>query len=184
MQHSGRSLAGELWSHACRRLTARGLTIVTCTLSIVSSAMLVPLWPRLEIIPVDSTFTVVGHGTQARLTIVVAIHNYGAGPVRLIGPCQVSSLAALERLNPQAQDQWDTVYVPARVMRLDPPCTIAPGAMHVDTARIRVAADPAFRLPVEHIRGTYRTVYSIAAVRDLLLPDSLRRSAPFHVERE
>jgi|HubBroStandDraft_6_1064221.scaffolds.fasta_scaffold238082_2 hypothetical protein len=161
---------------------------------LIEHPMRVTLWPRVDIVPAASAFVPVGNDAASVLTIVVSIRNAGRGPVRLLSSCHTSSLASLERLVDGSGTEWHSVYVPVRVMRLDPACEIAPGTTRVDSATIRVATDPAFRVPVERLPGTYRAVYSIfdpnagpsdstVAGRGRELPESLRRSASFRIER-
>lgn len=158
------------------------------------AAVIAANWPKVIITPVDSDFSIVGEGSSAALTIVVSIRNDGPEPVRMIHPCHLSSLAALEQLVAGTTDEWDTVYVPVRTMRLDRPCEIAPGATHIDSATIRLTADSAFRLPIEHAPGKYRAVYwlfsSHAGPVDAsttgegrALPEAQRRSSSFLIRR-
>jgi hypothetical protein len=150
--------------------------------------------PRIQINPVASVFTPVGDDAASVVIIVVSIQNAGPGPVRLLTSCHVSSLTAVERLMDGTTTEWETVYVPTRIMRLDPACEIAPGTSRVDSARIRVATDPAFRVPLQRLRGTYRAVYGIydpnaersdstVEGRGRELPEFQRRSASFRIER-
>lgn len=160
----------------------------------IEHPMRVTLWPHVDIVPAESAFVPVGNDEARVLTIVMSIRNAGPGPVRLLSSCHTSSLASLERLVDGTATEWRKVYVPVRVMRLDPACEIAPGTTRVDSAMIRVATDPAFVVPVERLPGTYRAVYSIfdpnagptdpiVAGRGRELPESLRRSASFRIER-
>ncbi|HZS58460.1 MAG TPA: hypothetical protein VFA43_04270 [Gemmatimonadaceae bacterium] len=128
------------------------------------------------------------------LRIIVSIRNVGPGPLRLLGSCHTSSLASLERLVEGTEDEWHAVYVPTRNSRLDPACEIEPGTTRVDSATIHIMTDRAFHVPIERLSGRYRAVYAIfdpnagpgdstVAGRGRELPESLRRSASFRIER-